>query len=71
MVLLSLVTAPVAFALSEAAIFAGMREWVNSRSAWLGKMACCGYCLARCLSVGGSVLADEQGRKGGDVSGAS
>lgn len=44
-VLLSLVTASVAFALSETTVFAEAREWVKSRSVWLGKLVCCGYCL--------------------------
>jgi hypothetical protein len=42
---LSLVTASVAFTLCETALFAGLREWVKGRSVWLGKLACCGYCL--------------------------
>jgi hypothetical protein len=42
---LSLVTASVAFCLSETTVFAGLREWVKGRSVWLGKLAGCGYCL--------------------------
>jgi len=44
-VLLSLVTASLAFTLSEATVFWGLREWVKGRSAWMGKIASCGYCL--------------------------
>lgn len=51
-VLLSLVTASVAFTLCEAALFAGLREWAKARSAWLGKLACCGYCLGRRIAFG-------------------
>jgi hypothetical protein len=39
-VLLSLVTASVAFTLCETTLFAGLRDWVKGRSAWLGKLAC-------------------------------
>jgi hypothetical protein len=49
---LSLVTASVAFTLSEATVFAGPREWVKARSAWLGKLACCGYCLGHWVALG-------------------
>jgi hypothetical protein len=42
---LSLVTASVAFTFCETMLFAGLRDWVKERSAWLGKLACCGYCL--------------------------
>jgi len=44
-VLLSLVTASVAFTLCETKLFAELRDWVKRRSVWLGKLACCGYCL--------------------------
>ena len=43
--LLSLVTASVALTLCEKMLFAGLREWGKRRSTWLGKLACCGYCL--------------------------
>jgi hypothetical protein len=51
-VLLSLVTASVALTLCETALFAGLREWVKARSAWLGKLACCGYCLGCWVAFG-------------------
>ena len=51
-VLLSLVTASVALALSETTLFAGLREWVKARSAWLGRLACCGYCLGHWIAFG-------------------
>jgi hypothetical protein len=46
------VTASVTFTLSEATVFAGARERVKDRSAWLGKMACCGYCLGHWFAFG-------------------
>jgi hypothetical protein len=49
---LSLVTASVAFTLSEATVLAGAREWVKARSAWLGKLAGCGYCLGHWVAFG-------------------
>ena len=42
---LSLVTASVAFTLSETTVLAGLRDWVKGRSVWLGKLAGCDYCL--------------------------
>jgi hypothetical protein len=51
-ILLSMVTASVAFALSETAAFAGVRHWIRARSPWLGKLACCGYCLGNWVAFG-------------------
>jgi hypothetical protein len=51
-VLLSLVRASVALALSETALCAGLRERVKARSAWLGRLACCGDCLAHRVAFG-------------------
>ena len=51
-VLLSLVTASVAFTLCETAAFAGLRDWVRGRSVWLGTLAGCGYCLGHCVAFG-------------------
>ncbi len=51
-VLLSLVTAAVAFTLCETRLFAGLRAWVKGRSVWLGKLACCGYCLGHWVAFG-------------------
>jgi hypothetical protein len=50
--LLSLVTASVAFTLCKTALFAGLRDWVKGRSAWLGKLACCGYRLGHWVALG-------------------
>lgn len=52
LILLSLVTASVAFTLSEAKLFAGLREWVKGRSARVGKLVCCGYCLGHWVAFG-------------------
>ena len=49
---LSLVAASVAFTLGETTVFAGLREWVKGRSVWLGKLACCGYCLGHWVAFG-------------------
>ncbi len=51
-VLLSLVTAGAAFTLCETTLFAGLRAWVKGRSLWLGKLACCGYCLGHWVAFG-------------------
>ncbi len=52
MALLSAVTAAVAFTLCETTLFAGLRAWVKGRSVWLGKLACCGYCLGHWVAFG-------------------
>ena len=49
---LSMVTASVAFTLSETALFAGARDWAKGRSARLGKLAGCGYCLGHWVALG-------------------
>jgi hypothetical protein len=51
-ILLSLVKASVAFTLSETTAFAGFCDWEKGRSAWLGKLACCGYCLGHWVAFG-------------------
>lgn len=43
--LLSMVTASVAFTLSEAKVCAGLRRWARDRSSWLETLVSCGYCL--------------------------
>ena len=44
-VLLSVVTACLAFTVSETVLFAPLREGVKKRSLWLGKLLSCGFCL--------------------------
>ena len=50
--LLSLVVASVAFTISEAAVFAGLRERAKRWSPWSGKLASCGYCLGHWVAFG-------------------
>jgi hypothetical protein len=50
--LLSLVTASIAFTLCETTVFAGLRDRVKGRSIWLGKLACCGFCLGHWVAFG-------------------
>lgn len=52
MILLSMVTASIAFALSEATICVGLRQWAGNRSAWLERLISCGYCLGHWLAFG-------------------
>lgn len=47
---LSLVTASVAFTISETALFAGAREWLHGKSVWLGELAGCGYCVGHWIA---------------------
>ncbi len=49
-VLLSLVSASVAFTISETAIFRGTRQWLHAKNEWLGKLASCGYCLGHWIA---------------------
>lgn len=50
--LLSLVAASIAFTISEATVFAGMRERVRGWNPWLGKNVGCGYCLGHWVAFG-------------------
>ena len=50
--LLSTATACVAFTISETVLFRGFREAVTARSAWLGKLFSCGYCLGHWVALG-------------------
>lgn len=51
-VLLSLVTASVAFTLSEAVLLKGLRERVAAWSPWWGKLLSCGYCQGHWVAFG-------------------
>jgi len=48
--LLSLVTASIAYTLSESVLFAGLRKRVESWNAWLGKLLNCGYCAGHWIA---------------------
>ena len=52
MALLSLVAASVAFTVSEGTVFAGIRERLNCRSPWLGRLVSCGYCVGHWVAFG-------------------
>lgn len=45
-------TTSLAFSLYETTLFAGLRDWVKARSAWLRKLADCGYCLGHWVALG-------------------
>ncbi len=49
---LSLASASISFAVTEARICRKFREWVKSRSRFLGDLATCGYCLGHWVSGG-------------------
>jgi hypothetical protein len=44
-IILSCATASVAFTVSEAVVFQGLRAWCKAKNPWLGKLVNCGYCL--------------------------
>lgn len=50
--LLSVATAWLAFTVSDAALFAPLREWTGRRSPWLGKLLACGYCTGFWIALG-------------------
>jgi hypothetical protein len=50
--LLSLVTACIAFTLSETALFGPLRGWLHARHRWAGKLVSCGFCLGCWVSFG-------------------
>lgn len=50
--LLSMVCACASFTVAETAVFRPFREAVLRRSAWLGKLVCCGYCLGCWIALG-------------------
>jgi hypothetical protein len=50
--LLSLPTACIAFTVSETKVFAPLRDRAGGRSAWLGRLLSCGYCLGVWVSLG-------------------
>ena len=54
-ILLSMVVACISFTISEAALFAPLRELARELSAWLGKLVSCGYCLG-CWAAFGVVV---------------
>lgn len=50
--LLSMVCACVSFTIAETLVFRRFREMVAGRSAWLGKLVSCGYCLGCWIALG-------------------
>jgi len=51
-VLLSFVTASVAFTISETKLFAPLREQAKKMSPFWGELASCGYCLGHWVAFG-------------------
>lgn len=54
--LLSLANASLAFTVTETKLFAPLRAWAKSRSAFLGEMLSCGYCLGHWTAFGLTAL---------------
>jgi hypothetical protein len=48
--LLSVVTASIAFTITETKLFAPLREWVRRSSSFWGEMVACGYCFGHWLA---------------------
>ena len=51
-ILLSLVTAWIAFTICESVLLAPLRQWVMRKNSWLGKLISCGYCTGFWVAVG-------------------
>jgi hypothetical protein len=49
---LSVITASIAFTLTETKLFLPFREWVSIRSKFLGKLVNCGYCTGHWIAFG-------------------
>ena len=47
---LSIITASIAFTLSETKLFLPFRDWVSARSKFLGKLVNCGYCTGHWIA---------------------
>lgn len=50
--LLSLACAGISTTITEMEIFKGVREWIKSKSTWLGKLFSCGYCMSHWIAFG-------------------
>ncbi len=50
--LLSISTASIAFTVSEAVIFAGLRKRIMGWNTWFGKLLSCGYCTGHWVAFG-------------------
>ena len=50
--LLSVVTASIAFGITETKLCLPVREWVKRRSEFLGELMACGYCLGHWVALG-------------------
>jgi hypothetical protein len=44
-ILLSIVTASIAFTVAETKLFESLREWIKGKSSLFGGLLSCGYCL--------------------------
>ena len=49
--LLSIVTASIAFTISESYIFSGIREYIKLKNNVLGHLFSCGYCLSHWIAL--------------------
>lgn len=54
--LLVLIVAPVTLTITKAGIFAPLRNFIASKSKWLGELARCPYCMSHWVSLGTVVL---------------
>ena len=47
---LALAVAALSLTITKAAVFKDLREWVNGRNEWLGKLVSCPYCTSHWVS---------------------
>lgn len=48
---LALATAAISTTISRAHVFASPREWIASRSTWLGELVSCSYCTSHWVAM--------------------
>ncbi|NOQ24887.1 MAG: DUF1360 domain-containing protein [Bacteroidales bacterium] len=47
---LSIITASIAFTLTETKLFLPLREWLSAKSKFFGKLVNCGYCTGHWIA---------------------
>jgi len=50
LVMLSAVTASIAFTVAESRLFLGLREWTKNKNSMLGSLFACSYCFGHWVS---------------------
>lgn len=51
LILLSIVTASISFTITESFVFSSLREFIKTKSYYLGKLVSCGYCFSHWVAL--------------------